>query len=111
MNEQNTIQPIDEMKYLQNIIINEVPQKISDTATDAENISKEKYATKKKLIESAKDMSTQEKLNAMDKNYDLRNHERWQNVFRFAIISFGLFGIAIGSPVAVKNVHRILSAT
>lgn len=110
MNEQNTMQPINETKSLQNIIIDEVLQKISDTAIDAENTSKEKYAAKQKLIESANDMSIQEKLDAMDKNYDRRKHERWKNVLYFAVISFSVVGIAIGSPVAVKNVRRILSA-
>ena len=110
MNEQNTMQPINETKSLQNIIIDEVLQKISDTAIDAENTSKEKYAAKQKLIESANDMSIQEKLDAIDKNYDRRNHERWKNVLYFAVISFSVVGIAISSPIAVKNVRRILSA-
>lgn len=104
------MQPIDETKSLQNIIIDEVRQKISATATDAENTSKEKYTAKEKLIESADDMTTQEKLDAMDTNYDRRNQERWQNVFYFAVISFSVVGLAIGSPVAVKNVRRLLSA-
>lgn len=110
MNEQNTMQPLDETKALQNIIIDEVRQKIPDAATDAEATSKEKYITKLKLIESADDMNTQEKLDAMDRNYDRRNQERWQNVLYFAVISFSVVGIAIGSPVAIKNVHKLLSA-
>lgn len=110
MNEKNTMQPIDETNSLQNIIIDEVRQKISDAATDAENASKAKYATKEKLIESASDMSTQEKLDAMDKNYDRRNQERWQNVLCCVVISFSVVGIAIASPVAVKNVRRLLTA-
>lgn len=110
MNEQNTIQPLDKTKSLQDIIIDEVRQKISDAATDAEVTSKEKYITKLKLIESADDMNTQEKLDAIDKNYDRRNQERWQNVLYFAVISFSVAGIAIGSPVAIKNIRRLLSA-
>lgn len=111
MNEKKTMQTIDETNSLQNIIFNEVRQKIFDAATDAENISKEKYTAKEKIIESANDMSTQEKLDAMDKNYDRRNQERWQNVLYFAVISFGVVGIAIGSPVAVKNVRRLRTAS
>lgn len=54
-------------------------------------------------------MSTQEKLNAMDTNYDRRNQERWQNaLFYFAIISFSVVGLA-GSTFAVKNVRKLLT--
>ena len=100
----------DETKSLQNIIINEVRQKIFNASTDAEATSKEKYIIKLKLIVSADDMNTQEKLDAMDRNYDRRNQECWQNVLYFAVISFSVVGIAIGSPVAIKNVRRLLSA-
>lgn len=109
MNDQKNIQPINKTKSLQNIIIDKVYQRISDVATDAEKTSKEKYITKEKLIESADDMTTQEKLNAMDTNYDCRNQERWQNVFYFAVISFSVVGLAIGSPLAVKNVRKLLT--
>ena len=77
---------------------------------DAEATSEEKYITKQKLIVSADDMNTQEQLDAMDRNYDRRNQERWQNVLYFAVVSFSVVGIAIGSPIAIKNVHRLLSA-
>ena len=107
MNENNLTQTTNEHDTLQSIVISEVRQKISNTANDAENTAKEKYIAKQKLIESADDMTTHEKLNAMDKNYDRRNQERWQNVFYFAVISFSVVGLAIGSPVAVKNVRCI----
>lgn len=110
MNENNLTQTTNEHDTLQSIVISEVRQKISNTANDAENTAKEKYIAKQKLIESADDMTTHEKLNAMDKNYDRRNQERWQNVFYFAVISFSIVGLAIGSPVAVKNVRRLLTA-
>lgn len=110
MNEQNTMQPLDETKSLQSIIINEVLQKISDETTDAETTSKEKYIAKQKLIESANDMNIQEKLDAMDRNYNCRNQERWQNVLCFAVISFSVVGLAIGSPAAIKNVRKLLAA-
>ena len=110
MNENNLTQTTNEHDTLQSIVISEVRQKISNTANDAENTAKEKYIAKQKLIESADDMTTHEKLNAMDKNYDRRNQERWQHVFYFAVISFSVVGLAIGSPVAVKNVRRLLTA-
>lgn len=95
---------------LLSIAISEVRQKISDTANNAENIAKEKCIAKQKLIESADEMTTQEKLDAMDKNYDHSNQECWQNVFYFAVISFSVVGFAIGSPITVKNVRRLLTA-
>ena len=110
MNKQNTMQPLGETKSLQNIVIDEVCQKISDAVIDAEATAEEKYITKQKLIVSADDMNTQEQLDAMDRNYDRRNQERWQNVLYFAVVSFSVVGIATGSPIAIKNVHRFLSA-
>lgn len=109
MNKQYTMQPSDETESLQNRIVDNVCQKIFDAINNAENISKEKYAVKQKLIESANDMSTQEKLDAIDKNYDRRNYECCQNILYFAVISSSVVGIAIASQVAVKNVRRILS--
>ena len=50
MNKQNTMQPLGETKSLQNIVIDEVCQKISDAVIDAEATSEEKYITKQKLI-------------------------------------------------------------
>ena len=93
MNKQNTMQPLGETKSLQNIVIDEVCQKISDAVIDAEATSEEKYITKQKLIVSADDMNPQEQLDAMDRNYDRRNQERWQNVLYFAVVSFSVVGI------------------
>lgn len=109
MNEKNPMQPLNEQSSFQDMIIEDVHQKISKAATDAENVSKEKYATKTKMIEAAIDMSTKEKLDALDKNYDRRNQEHWQNVLYFAIISFSVAGIAIGSPMVVKNVRKLFT--
>ena len=109
MNESSSIQTIHKQNILQDILINDVRKKISEATTDAENESKEKYAAKTKLIENATDMSTKEKLDAMDKNYDRRNQERWQIVHCFAVRSLILVGLAIGSPVALKNIRKFLT--
>lgn len=111
MNKQNTMQPLDDTKSLPNIIIDEFRQKISDATTDIENASTEKYIAKQKLIETANDMNTQEKLDAMDRNYIRRNQERWQNILCFAAISFSAVGLAIGSPAAIKNIRWLLATT
>lgn len=108
MNENNLTQTTNQKGALQSIVIPEVRQKIFDAATNTENMSKEKYTAKQKLIESANDMTTQEKLDAMDKNYDRRNQERWQNVICFVVVSLSF--IAINSPAAVKNVRKLLTA-
>lgn len=110
MNENNYIQTINEQDSMQSIIIEDIRKRISEVASDAENVSKEKYIVKAKLIEAADDMTTPEKLDALDSNYDRRNQERWQNVLYFAVISFSVVGIAICSPVAAKNVRRLLTA-
>ena len=111
MNKKDTMPAIDEQKSFQDIIGNTVYPKISDAATDAENISREKYKAKKNLIESANDLTTQEKLDAMDKNYDRWNQELWQNILHFTIISFSTVGIAIGGPIAVRNIYKFLTIT
>ena len=108
MNEQN-MQPLDDTKSLQNIIINEICQEISDATANAEKASEEKYIARKKLIESANDMNTKEKLDAMDRNYARRNQERWQNILCFAVISFSVVRIAIDSPTTIKNIRRLLA--
>lgn len=111
MNESILTQIPNGLNTMQGIIINEVNQLIFDTVIDAENTSKEKYISKDKLIESADDMSTQEKLDAKDKNYDRRNLERWQNALCFAGISLSILGITLGSPSVVKSVRSFLSTT
>ena len=100
MNENSSIQTIPKQNTLQDILINDVRRKISEAAIDAENVSKEKYAAKAKMIEAATDMSTKEKLDAMDKNYDRRNQERWQNVLYFANVNhfFTLLGKMFFTP-------------
>ena len=105
MNESILTQIPNGLNTMQGIIINEVNQLIFDTVIDAEYISKDK------LIESADDMSTQEKLDAKDKNYDRRNLERWQNALCFAGISLSILGITLGSPSVVKSVRSFLSTT
>lgn len=54
-------------------------------------------------------MSTQEKLTSLDKNYEQRNHERWQNLLYFAIIPFSVLGVAVASPMAMKNVRKLFT--
>lgn len=109
MNESILTQIPNGLNALQGIIINEVNQLLFDTVIDAENTSKEKYISKDKLIESADDMSTQEKLDAKDKNYDRRNQERCQNAHYFAGICLSILGITHGITSVVKNVRSFLS--
>ncbi len=91
-------------------LLNDLQAKITDAFNDSELISESKYAEKMKLIESATDMSTQEKLDAMDNDYERWNQERWQNIAAFAIISLTVIGIAVGSPVAVKSIRKCFAA-
>ena len=110
MNENSSIQTIHEQNTLPASLINDIRGKISEAVIDAENVSKEKYAAKEKMIEAVTDMSTKEKLDAIDKNYDRRNQERWQNVLYLAVASLSVVGLAVGSPVAVKNIRKLLTA-
>lgn len=110
MNENNYIQTINENITLQDNIIENMYIKAYESISDTENTSKEKYITKAILIKSSNYMSTQERLISLDKNYKCRNHERWQNVLYFTIISFSVLGVAVGSPIATKNVRKLFTA-
>ena len=105
MNENNYIQTIDENSTLQDSIIENMCLKAFESISDAENTSKEKYITKTMLIKSSNDMSTQEKLTSLEQ----RNHERWQNLLYFAIIPFSVLGVAVASPMAMKNVRKLFT--
>lgn len=89
-------------------IFSDVQKILSDTILSTEKESKDKYEAKAKLIEKATDMSTQEKLTALDKNYTCRNLEAWQNILCFAAISVGALGLFMGNPVTTKNVRKLL---
>ena len=71
MNENNYIQTTTKSSTIQDSIIENMYIKAYESITDAENASKEKYITKAALIKSSNDMSTQEKLTSLDKNYCL----------------------------------------
>lgn len=110
MNENSTNQTIHGQNTLQDILINDIRGKISEAAIDAENVPKEEYTSKVEMIKDATDMSTKEKLDAMDKNFDRRNQERWQNVLYLVVASLSVVGLAVGSPVAAKNIRKLLTA-
>lgn len=95
---------------LKNTLLTDVQQKISNAALSVEGESKDKYITKNKLIEEADDMTTQEKLDALDKNYNQRNHEIWQNIITFTVISISVTGLIVGSPIAIKSVRKLVTA-
>lgn len=111
MNKNSTIQTIHKQNTSQDIILKDIIKKISKAISDAENVSKEKYAAKAKLIEAANDISTKEKLDAIDKNYERRNQEHQQNIFCFAVVSLGVVSLVVASPVAVKNIYKLLTTT
>ena len=71
--------------------------------------SKKKYDLKASLIEEADDMSTNEKLDALDQNYDRHNQEVWHGIIIFVVFSLPLVGIAVRNPTIVKNIHRLVA--
>lgn len=91
-----------------NRILSEAYQLISDAALNSQKESHEKYELKNKIIEEAKDMTTQEKINAIDNNYDRRNQENWHNILNFTVFSFGVISIILGSPIAIKNIRKLI---
>ncbi len=69
INEKSSIQTIHKQNTLQDILINDIRGKISEAAIDAENVPKEEYTSKVEMIKDATDMSTKEKLDAMNKKF------------------------------------------
>ncbi len=111
MKKNNSNQTINEHDTLQSIVKSKILQMIYDTEIDARSTSKEKYIAKQKLIESDNTMTTQEKLDAMDRNYKCINQEYCQIEIRYAVISVSVVGLAIVSPVVIKYVRKFLQAT
>lgn len=108
MDEQRIVSTVPNQCKQQELVMKEIQKIISTYVSNAENESKEKYTAKEKLIQDDKDMNTQQKLEALDKNYDCRNQERWQNVKTSAVVSFTVLVIAIGSPYAVKSMRKLI---
>lgn len=75
-----------------NIILSYIREQYDSLA----HTSKEKYSLKVKLIEETDEMSTKEKLDALDCNYDRYRHEVWQNISSFM---GGCFIVAIGFKI------------
>ena len=97
-----------------NNTIDNMRHSILDAMLTAEKESEEKYKTKAKLIEEATDMSTPEKLDALDKNYERRNQERFQNntidiVITVAAISLCALNHITGSPIPIKNILKSIA--
>ncbi|MEA5003595.1 MAG: hypothetical protein VB081_08860 [Christensenella sp.] len=92
MNNNNSIPTTTDNDNLKSTILAEAQHLFSDIALSTEKESKEKYAAKAKLIEGATDMSTQEKLKALDKNNERRNQEKLQNAI-LAVVFLAVFGI------------------
>ncbi len=71
--------------------------------------SKEKYDLKTRIIEEADDMTTKEKLDALDHNYDRYTQEVWRGIIIFGAVSLTLIGIAAGNPAIVKSIPRLVA--
>ncbi len=88
---------------------NNISERISEAASTLNNSSKEKYNKKIALIENAPDMSTKEKLSAMDQSYDRYRDETWQTILCVAGVSLAVLGIFYGSPVAARSIRRLIA--
>lgn len=86
MHNSTTIQNNSSTQFL-----NDFSNMIFNFLNDSKNISEKKYETNLKLIESAKDMSTNEKLNAVILNHKLKKQENYENLALSSFISLSLF--------------------
>lgn len=81
---------------------------MKDATDSLYHTSKAKYDLKLKLIEEADDMTTKEKLDALDKTYDRHNQEVWHGIVIFGTLSLFIIGIATGNTAIVKNIRRLV---
>lgn len=86
-----------------------IANRMKEASDSLYRTSKEKYDLKTRLIEEANDLTTKEKLDALDQNYDCHNQEVWQGILIFGIASLTLIGIAAGNPAIIKNVRRLVA--
>ena len=110
MNPNNTITTMPGENTISYDVQDAIHQMIYETVNDTNNEADEKYKTKEKLIQDAPNMSTQERLDALDQNYDRWNHERWQNATVYIGLTLGVLCIAVGGPTAVKAVRKFIAA-
>lgn len=89
--------------------VGSISNQLNEVCSTLHTTSKEKYAIKSKLIENAKDLTTSEKLLALDANYDRHNQEMWQNIFLYGFASLTLLCFLGKSPVIAKISHRLIA--
>lgn len=95
---------------MQNEVFNEMSIIVSNAFNESEKASKELYNEKSKLIISAKDVSTAEKLTALNENYCTRHQQQSQNVCSH-IVGFGIIVcVSVVTPVIVKFTQKMLVA-
>lgn len=83
-----------------------IENRITNAVDGLATTSKDKYERKATLIENATDMTTPEKLDALDENY---NHHMQEIIVGVAILvlSVTLLDIAVKNPSAIKRVLRL----
>jgi len=83
-----------------------IENRITDAVDSLASSSKKKYEHKAALIENATDMTTLEKLDALDGNFSRHRQEIIEGIV-FSVISLALLGIAVKNPAAIKHVLRL----
>lgn len=89
--------------------INIITDCMKEASDSLYNTSKAKYEHKVKLIEKAEDMTTKEKLEALDQNYDRHNQEVWQGIFIFGVASLTVIVIVTKDLAIIKNIRRLVA--
>lgn len=92
--------------------ISVITNRMKEASDSLYHTSKEKYNLKAKLIEEADDMTTKEKLDALDQNYDRHNQEVWHGMIIFGVVSLTsltLIRISAGKHTITKNIRRLVA--
>ncbi|MDD3795251.1 MAG: hypothetical protein PHE06_04640 [Lachnospiraceae bacterium] len=83
-----------------------ISKKLTDTVNNLNNVAKDKYNKKNEIIESASDLSTSEKLEAIDRNFAQYVREEYTSIVIFTFLSISILGITAVSPTVIKSFKK-----
>ncbi|MDD4371140.1 MAG: hypothetical protein PHD56_08725 [Anaerostipes sp.] len=86
-----------------------ISKRLVDTVSKLNNVSKDKYNKKNEIIENASDLSTYEKLDAMDQNSAQYVREEYNSLVVFTFLSISIIEITIVSPAIIKSFRKLIA--
>lgn len=91
------------LEILPDDILQTCSNQVLNASTALNQRSTETYEKKLALIEKASDMSTLEKLDAMDKCYDCHRQEIWQTCGMYILLILAMCGVGCATPSIITH--------